>query len=125
MVCLNHPDTPAVAKCSACGKPLCADCIVSDGKSPYCSSACCRKGIAAQVRSQATLQEKAGTEARIRRKRFFWALILLILAAIATYCYFNDRYQDNPDSGLYREKIKVDASGLMDKAGQLLPGSGN
>lgn len=125
MVCLNHPETPAVAKCNACGKPLCADCIVSEGGSPYCSAACYRKGVAAQVRSQETLQEKAGTEARIRRKRFFWAVILLVLAAIAMCWYFNERYQDNLESGRYWKKIKVDTSSLMDKAGQILPESGN
>ena len=38
--CLNHPDTPAVARCATCGKHVCAQCVVSRNGSSYCSKAC-------------------------------------------------------------------------------------
>jgi hypothetical protein len=41
--CYNHPDRPAVAQCSDCGKGLCAQCA-SDYARPICN-ACNRKRI--------------------------------------------------------------------------------
>ncbi|MCL5744981.1 MAG: B-box zinc finger protein [Acidobacteria bacterium] len=37
MNCLNHPETPAVAYCRTCGKPLCAQCKQTAQGVIYCS----------------------------------------------------------------------------------------
>jgi hypothetical protein len=38
MNCANHPDTPAVAYCRTCGKPLCANCTRSVQGVIYCET---------------------------------------------------------------------------------------
>ena len=38
-VCLNHPDTPAGARCTAYGKPVCKAYAISLGGSSCCSDA--------------------------------------------------------------------------------------
>ncbi|HHQ48891.1 MAG TPA: hypothetical protein ENK19_08430, partial [Acidobacteria bacterium] len=34
--CKNHPDREAVATCSVCGAPICAECIAPGGEEPVC-----------------------------------------------------------------------------------------
>jgi len=34
--CKNHPDLEAVATCSVCGAPICAECIAPGGEAPVC-----------------------------------------------------------------------------------------
>src|ERR1700722_15664486 len=36
MNCANHPDRERTAFCQNCGKPLCSECIRTDGSSIFC-----------------------------------------------------------------------------------------
>ena len=38
--CDNHSDTPAVANCDRCGKPICALCLLEAAQGTFCSSDC-------------------------------------------------------------------------------------
>ncbi|MBV8880427.1 MAG: hypothetical protein JO332_10715 [Planctomycetaceae bacterium] len=38
--CDNHSDTPAVANCDRCGKPVCALCLLEAAQGTFCSSDC-------------------------------------------------------------------------------------
>ncbi|MBI3855210.1 MAG: hypothetical protein HY293_05920 [Planctomycetes bacterium] len=38
--CENHADTPAVANCDRCGKPVCALCLLEAAQGTFCSSEC-------------------------------------------------------------------------------------
>jgi len=38
--CQNHTDTPAVANCDRCGKPICALCLLEASQGTFCSSDC-------------------------------------------------------------------------------------
>lgn len=38
--CDNHADTPAVANCDRCGKPVCALCLLEAAQGTFCSSDC-------------------------------------------------------------------------------------
>ena len=69
MVCLNHPDTEAVACCGACGRPLCAACVYkSDGKA-YCSPECAKKAKAAEERASSVISNTSAVEQKKKRRR--------------------------------------------------------
>ena len=89
-VCLKHTDTEAVTRCAACGRPLCADCIlVSDNGRDYCSQACYAKGSAAAERSAGVVSEKKNTG----KSKFIRSLILLFLVialAAAGFMYYKN-----------------------------------
>ena len=38
MTCYIHPDREAIANCSVCGRPICSECYVEIGGSPYCKN---------------------------------------------------------------------------------------
>lgn len=50
MICRNHPDvSEGVRRCSRCGSPFCADCLVDIGGNPYCAT--CKTEQLLDVRS--------------------------------------------------------------------------
>ena len=63
-VCLNHPEVKATVRCHACGKPLCPDCGMRDGRALYCSAECharqgSAKGLTASIfRGRASLYRR-------------------------------------------------------------------
>lgn len=86
-VCLNHPDTPAVTRCAACGKPICAKCIVNRDGSNYCSNSCAQNASGASGRVSDILDTKKKTE-RKSTVRTLIILFILIAAAAAGYLYY-------------------------------------
>ncbi len=109
MVCLNHPDVNAVAKCSACGKPLCAECVMIFDNQKYCSEACHLKGLASRLRTAEVISEKRKTGKKSGFRKF--VTLLLILAAAAGAAYFYTRHKKTIDrhavSGLESVKAKT------------------
>ena len=79
-VCLNHPDTNAVAFCAACRKPLCSNCVVEIEAHKFCSVECHQKFSAALKRSNTVLKEMQSTRQKKRKKQCWYFLIFLILA---------------------------------------------
>ena len=51
--CLNHPDTPAVARCATCGKHICAQCVVTKNGAKYCSEACAQAAANSNLKCNA------------------------------------------------------------------------
>ncbi|MBO4632829.1 MAG: B-box zinc finger protein [Lentisphaeria bacterium] len=94
--CLNHPDTPAVARCATCGKPVCSSCLVSRGGSSYCSKACADSAANSVGRVDSALESKRRTDARSLRRNLI-IFIILVLAAAAGY-YFYTRNKENVNS---------------------------
>ena len=52
--CGNHPDTPAVADCGACAKPVCLMCVEESPEGTFCSGSCV-EARRLQLRAQATV----------------------------------------------------------------------
>ena len=61
-VCLNHPDTPAVARCASCNKPICKKCIVSRNGLNYCSEKCADRAASSVKRVDNVLENKSRCE---------------------------------------------------------------
>jgi len=75
MECRNHPGAVAVARCTGCAEPFCANCLVDLGGQNYCG-AC--KVMAIQGRAPVYVQPtKTSTEARDA----------LILAIFGLFCF--------------------------------------
>ena len=90
-VCLNHPDTPAVARCATCSKPICEACVVNRNDSLYCSEECAANAAASVDRITRTLDEKRRTHTRTRYRTIILLLIILIAAAAASWYYFQNK----------------------------------
>ena len=106
-VCLNHTDTPAVTSCAACGKPICAKCVVAGA---YCSAECQKKADLAAGRTHQMMEGKARTDKK--SKAFKTVIILILLAAAAAGAYY---YMQNPKKA---NKHLNELSGTVKKAGK-------
>lgn len=87
-VCLNHTDTPAVTSCAACGKPLCAKCVVAGA---YCSIECQKKADLAAGRTHEMMEGRARTEKKSKALKTIIILILLAAAAAGAYYYTQNK----------------------------------
>lgn len=87
MVCLNHPDREAVTVCAACGRPLCKECIVSDGKDNYCSDLCLRRGQESCQRAKEVIVTSAKVDRKLHLRALIWFIILALLVAGAWFFY--------------------------------------
>lgn len=67
MKCAVHPDRLALGYCSRCGKPVCKECLVRLSTGNFCD---------------ACVNEPAGRPARGRRGMPWWAIGLIVLAAL-------------------------------------------
>src|SRR5205085_955656 len=61
--CQNHADTPAVANCDRCSKPVCALCLLEASQGTFCSAEC-MGAIAQQPAAQPAPAEKAALQGR-------------------------------------------------------------
>ena len=91
--CLNHPDTPASARCATCGKPVCSSCEISRGGVSYCSEACADSAADSVGRVDSALESKRRTDASALKRNLI-IFIILVLAAAAGY-YFYTRNKEN------------------------------
>lgn len=90
-VCLNHPDNQAVARCSACGKPVCQQCLVERGGCFYCSTECAEKAEQAFDRVVSVIESSKRSEKRTALRRFILIIILAAIAVAAYYYYVNNK----------------------------------
>lgn len=67
MRCAVHPDRQALGYCSRCGKPLCKECLVRLRTGNFCD---------------ACANAPEGRPARPRRGMPWWAIGLIVLAAL-------------------------------------------
>ena len=94
--CLNHPDTPAAARCATCGKHVCAQCVVSRNGSSYCSEACADSAAntAGRVNTATNAERNIAARARIRTI----VIIIILAAAAAGGWYYYQGHKDEVDS---------------------------
>lgn len=109
MVCLNHPDVNAVAKCSACGKPLCAECVMIYDNKKYCSEACHLKGLASGLRAEQVIDSKRRSDRKSAAGKFFTFIIILAIAAGAAYFYAKNKKSIDSRAAAGIENIKARA----------------
>lgn len=66
--CDNHSDTPAVANCDRCGKPVCALCLLEASQGTFCSADCLSAATSAPAEEAAPApapeRERASAPAR-------------------------------------------------------------
>ena len=84
IVCPNHPDTPAVARCVVCGKPVCGKCLVTRNGNQYCSAKCATLSESRQNDVRVVLKSKKKVDSQ-RKTRSIVILVVLIVAVVAGY----------------------------------------
>jgi len=87
--CIMHPDTPAVARCGRCHKPLCSECVVSTADGKFCSQACAQK--VADFRK--AHKKRSSTSHPIRKlvKLVVWIVIILFVLGAANKVVFKSK----------------------------------
>lgn len=75
--CLNHPDTPAVARCRACHKPVCSACVISTADGKFCSRECAAKTAAFRKSSG---KVKIGSTTGMKALKVVILVVLIIIA---------------------------------------------
>ena len=85
--CLNHPDTPAVARCATCGKHICAQCVVTKNGTNYCSEACAQAAANSAGRVDSAEQAGRRNASRARTRSIIILIILIAIGAGAWYYY--------------------------------------
>ncbi len=92
-VCLNHPDTQAVARCAVCGKPVCRKCIVNRNGVEYCSAQCA--SMAESRKDDVGMVMKSKKKSDIARKiRTVVVLVVLAAAVVAGYLLYQRNRKD-------------------------------
>ena len=107
--CLNHPDTPAAARCATCGKHVCEKCTVIKNGVSYCSDACAAAAAASAGRVDSALEAGRRNAAKARVRSIVILIIIIAAAAGAWYYYSNNK--DKVDSAV-REAGKNVQKGL-------------
>ena len=87
MVCLKHPDVDAVAVCAACGKPVCADCVMVFDNQRYCSRECYCRGSASALRAEQVLGSKKRSDRKSSAGKFL-TFVIIIVAAVCAACFY-------------------------------------
>ena len=93
--CLNHPDTPATARCATCGKHVCDQCTVIKNGVSYCSEACAAAAEASTGRVDSAIESGRINAARARRRSIIILIIIAAVAAGAWYYYSNNKDKVN------------------------------
>ena len=84
--CFRHKDRPAVAKCQACLKPICEECVVIHNNLKFCSSGCAEK----YEKFVSKKREFSRLSAKIKFKNFVrkWIKRIIFLLILCTIIYF-------------------------------------
>ena len=123
MVCLNHPDTEAVTKCEACGKPLCSQCALPCDGHYYCSQSCCDRGRAAAARSGSVIAKKSGTDRKLAWRKLLIVIVLLAAAAAGAYFYFQHRDEIDRQANRSLRQIQSKSGSLIEDTKSAIPTS--
>lgn len=84
-VCINHPDTPAVAHCCVCRRPVCAACLVEEDGFKCCSDECLQMARESTGRVAGIMERRSADN---RRSLFLSMVRLLIAAAVIVLLFF-------------------------------------
>ncbi|MBO4514012.1 MAG: B-box zinc finger protein [Victivallales bacterium] len=86
-VCLNHPDTPAVAHCAVCRKPVCQECQKIYEGVTYCSRECYDNAKRTGGMVDDVLQKRKAVELK-RKIRNIIILLIVVALAFAGWTYY-------------------------------------
>ena len=103
-VCLNHPNTPAVAHCAVCRKPVCKECVkIFDGTS-FCSRECYEKSLKTGKMVEDVVAKR---DAVARNRAIRNIIIIIIIAALAYggYVYYKNN-KSKVDAQIRKAKIQ-------------------
>jgi hypothetical protein len=110
--CENHGDTPAVANCDRCGKPVCALCLLESAQGTFCSTDCMNT-VAVQPAASHQPQPSGSAERAALQGRpvykfrkppeapkagVYVAIVLLVIAAGAGGYYGWNSFVPDPTS---------------------------
>ncbi len=121
-VCINHPDTEAVARCAACGKPICEACIVPGNGKDYCSEECRSRGLAAAARSSDVISRGAKADHAAAIRKIVWTVILLAVIAAGAWYYMSHKDEINAKANQIEKKVKAAGDEAVQKTKQGIPG---
>jgi len=113
VVCLNHPDTPAVARCATCAKPICEQCAIREDDQVFCSAECRQNGLASAAVVNTIMRAKKRGDLR-RRVVFLIKLIILSGLVYAGWVYYS-RNRDDIDSTVKGIDIDSKVKGTVEK----------
>lgn len=106
--CLNHPDTPAAARCATCGKHVCAQCVVERNGSKYCSEACA--DAAANSTGRVNTADNAGRNIAARSRIRTIVIIIILIAAAAAAWHYYQGHKDEVNSAVKKAGTTVQKS---------------
>ena len=121
MVCLNHPDVNAVAKCAACGKPLCAECVMICDNQKYCSEACHLKGLASSLRAEQVIDCKRRSDRRSSAGKRLTLVIIIVIAAAAACFYVKNKKHIDTRAAAGIENIKARTGAAVEQGKKVVP----
>jgi len=101
VVCLNHPNTPAVARCAACGKPICADCMKTKNNITCCSDRC----LVNAIESGAVVSDIMGRKKKSEAKGLVAKIIKIVVVLLIIACLFG--FKDKLMSLFHQAKDKT------------------
>jgi hypothetical protein len=112
-VCPNHPEVPAVSRCTTCFKPLCQECAIVKENLDFCSDQCSTNHFTTNASIGAGLARDAAAKrrARIRRMILFLALLLVVFGFVF---YWQTSMSDED-----KAKIKKMGTEAVDKTKKL------
>lgn len=99
-VCLNHPDRASTARCAACGKCICDECIVSRAGVSYCSVTCADNAQRTQGAVDCALAGKKRADSR-RKVRLFIAVVIFLAIILGLVLYLQK--QGDQDKALFKQ----------------------
>ena len=121
MVCLNHPDVNAAAKCAACGKPLCAECVMIFDNQKYCSETCHLKSLASTLRAEQVIDSKRRADRKSGFGKFLTFIIIIAIAAGAVFFYMKNKEAVNKHAAAGIETLKTKAEQAVEEGKKGVP----
>jgi len=67
--CENHGDTPAVANCDKCSKPVCALCLLESSQGTFCGAECMNAGAKQPAVERLVAAEKAAAQGKQEKNK--------------------------------------------------------
>ncbi len=82
IVCLNHPSTPATARCATCGKPICDACAKTEDGLICCSDLCLANALASQTKAEQFVASRSKGESLRRTAGLVRLAIIIVLVVL-------------------------------------------
>ena len=87
--CIVHHDTPAVARCGRCHKPICGECVISTADGKFCSRECGAK-VADFRKAHKPTRSRPGIVGKLV-KRVVWIVIIIVALGAVNKFIFKGR----------------------------------